>query len=52
MASEPIAKPTDVDYRSRPVLLTHVRPGGSITEAKLTAAIMAGTDVFAVLLAL
>jgi exopolysaccharide biosynthesis polyprenyl glycosylphosphotransferase len=52
MASEPVVKPAEVDYSSRPVLLTHARPRGSITEATLTSAMMMTTDVFGVLLAL
>jgi exopolysaccharide biosynthesis polyprenyl glycosylphosphotransferase len=52
MASEPIVKPAEADYLSRPVLLTHARPRGSITEATLTSAMIMTTDVLAVLLAL
>jgi hypothetical protein len=39
MASEPIVKPIQDDYSSRPMLLTHARPRGSITEAKLISAL-------------
>ena len=52
MASEPIVKSTEVDYPSLPLLLTHARPRGSITEATLISAIMMITDVLAVFLAL
>jgi exopolysaccharide biosynthesis polyprenyl glycosylphosphotransferase len=51
MASEPIVTPTEVDYPSRPVFLTHARPSGPITEAALTSAMIMTTDVLAVLLA-
>ena len=52
MASEPIVKPAEANYPSRPVLLTHPRPRGLITEATLTSVMMMTTDVLAVLLAL
>ena len=52
MASEPIIKPAEADYPSRPVFLTHAWPRGPITEATLISAIMMITDVLAVLLAL
>jgi exopolysaccharide biosynthesis polyprenyl glycosylphosphotransferase len=51
-ASEPFVPPVEATYSSRPVLLTHARPRGSITEAALTSAMIMATDVFAVLLAL
>src|SRR5580658_6740177 len=52
MASEPIVKPAEATYPSRPAFLTLARPRGSITEAALTSALMMATDVLGVLLAL
>jgi hypothetical protein len=43
--SEPFLNPAEANYPSRPVLLTHARPRGSITEAALTSAMMMTTDV-------
>jgi exopolysaccharide biosynthesis polyprenyl glycosylphosphotransferase len=51
-ASEPFVPPAEATYSSRPVLLTHARSRGSITEAALTSAMMMVTDVLGVFLAL
>lgn len=50
--SEPIRKPTETGYLSRPVPCARAGPRGSIREATMLSAMMMITDLLAVLLAL